>query len=110
MCIRDRPQDVLPTYDANGQTRRHWVTNVATATGTNQSDVPTVVDDTDTHVKVEAAHTVRVTFIDGLYGTQLQTELVPYGGSTQPPKFPGHEGYDSVGWSGGCLLYTSRCV
>lgn len=92
--------DVLPTYEEDGSIRKHMINNVATAVATPVAGEPNPVTASD-NAEAEAKHTVLIRFICSLEGTILKYIEVPYGGSTTPPDFPRHYGYDFIGWDGG---------
>ena len=94
------PEDVLPTFDANGDVAQHRITNVAAAAGVDKNNQnPNESDKTGT--EVVADHRVRIRFFDSITGALMKDVYVPYGGSTTAPDAIEYPGFDFVGWIGG---------
>ncbi len=51
---------------------------------------------------------LEVTFVDGLDGTVLDTQVVSYGTAAVPPEPPVHEGYNFTGWDTDDYQYVTE--
>jgi len=47
-----------------------------------------------------AINSYTVTFLDGVTGETLDTQIVEYGSAATAPEYPAHTGYTFTGWSG----------